>query len=231
MKLSADIFEAALEGDFSGLRSAPKADLHAHAMLSAPFEIYEKIKRRTLIKPPLRFARYDDFFTYIHEVILPLPNVESRATVLAAALDRMISDGVTYTEISFDCQLSRSSGASWESLVSMFREVISRTSSDILVAPELGVSRECREREWREEIELAISTDFFKKVDFYGPEKSGPLSGVKWCIELARANGLAIKAHIGEDASSPYVEQDLKAAEPVAVQHGIACLEHPATIK
>src|SRR4051794_23776308 len=66
-----ELFTRALSGDLSELRRVPKTDLHAHLLLSAPFEVYARSSPAVVPRPPERFFGFAEFDEYLYKGILP----------------------------------------------------------------------------------------------------------------------------------------------------------------
>src|SRR5437867_12535220 len=93
-----DLRRALACGDVAALTRIPKTDLHCHGLLSAPLDTYATILGRALPAVPEVFSSFTAFSEYIVTHLFPaLDTVDGVRTLIRAAFERMIADGVIYT--------------------------------------------------------------------------------------------------------------------------------------
>src|SRR5437867_11473827 len=90
-----DLRRALACGDAAALTRIPKTDLHCHGLLSAPLDTYAAILGRPLPPVPAVFGNFSAFSEYIAAHLFPaLESAPAVRTIIAAAFERMIADGV-----------------------------------------------------------------------------------------------------------------------------------------
>ena len=109
-------------------RALPKADLHCHAMLSAPFEAYSQLayecRERPPRLPPKVFCSFGEFEDYLGRELLRLLNcVEAREQIFTAALRQMEADRIVRVQCSFDAFMRERVGVAWDPLMHNMRKL------------------------------------------------------------------------------------------------------------
>ncbi len=223
--ITAQILEQAGAGELAPLRALPKADLHCHLALSAPFAFYQSLSATVLEPPPFEFQDFPHFQNYLRQAIFPLfktPGVLPK--LLNAALTHMRADGVVYTETSFDISLAMLAGVSWAELAQQFQEVLQKFPH-LNVWPELGMARDCPAEFWLKELQPALATGFFRGVDLYGFETHVGAQEFAQLFAAARSQNLKIKLHTGEFGDPAQMRQEIELVAPHALQHGVRMVE------
>lgn len=220
-------FLSALDGDLTPLRSVPKVDLHAHSTLSTP---YEKVKEiaPNVTAPPSFFSDFSDFMEYISNNYFPIYTEPLKVWKLhEACLDHMVTDGIVYSEMSYDLCTPERMGISWEEHSCRIAEHINAVSDKITICCELGIKRELPANKWQPLLSQALATGLFSSIDLYGDYEQGTVEEFKELFAICREQNLKIKIHSGEFLSSDRIEEDLQALEVDGVQHGITIVEKP----
>ena len=226
MRITEDRLASALAGDWTGMRAAPKTDLHAHVMLSAPFAAYQRIAAGAIPAPPRRFSGFEAFDRYVREhVIVHFKDLAIRQEIVHAALQHMADDGVVRAEVSFDALTGCRLGMSWGRLAEQFSPLLREYHSRIRISPDLGINRQIPSPDWPNVVREALHCGFFEGVDIYGSEAGGVSDMLVGVCREARALGLRVKLHTGEQSSAAQMRADLAAVRPDAVQHGIVAAE------
>jgi len=220
------VLEAAVQGDFSLIKSVPKTDLHAHLVLSAPFDCYKKISKGRIKTPPARFKNLDDFLEFVKAEFFPiLDSMQAYKEISRACFDYMIADGIVYTEVSYDTVMPLLIKVGWAEFVAAMQEEIDRVKDKLTVCPELGLARDYFLGDWQEPVREALNTGFFRSVDLYGAETLKPVSDFKNFFDLARKKAIKIKIHSGETGAADRIVSELKEVRPQAIQHGVRSAE------
>lgn len=232
MAITSEILELSLAGDLAALKAVPKTDLHAHLVLSAPFDTYRHISEGKIEAPPQRFRDLEHFLKYVREKFFPLLNsLEVYQQITRDCFEHMIADGIVYTEVSFDLMMPILVGCSWDELLTVLKPEIERVSQQLKVCPELGLARDFPGDEWHAHVEEALATSFFKSIDLYGSETLKPISDFESYCNLARSKGLKIKTHSGETGSPERLLQELRTVKPAAIQHGVRAAENDQVLR
>ena len=156
----------AARGDMAALRAVPKADLHCHAALSAPWSCYQELSTTPLAAVPQCFSNFNEFQQCIRQTFFPLlKSPHAMPKVLDDMLTHMQSDGVVYTEASFDISLAFAAGVTWGHLAQALKRV-QMAHPGIVVWPELGVARDVPPEFWQGQLTQALETGFFKEWIF-----------------------------------------------------------------
>lgn len=225
-----EAFERALDGDYSLLKAVPKADLHAHGLLSSNFNYVRRINP-SIKMPPNNFASFEEFIDYINMNYFATNDIsEYEFKLYEAALLTMIDDGIVYTEMSFDLTSASSAKISWDNFAWQIKELQAKYSNSITLCPELGIHRATANEFWKEELPKALATNIFGSTDLYGDYNAGLVKDFTVAFDMAKDAGLKIKYHSGELAEADRIEEDISEYEPEAIQHGITSLKHPVTL-
>lgn len=222
-----EIFRSAADGDFTKLKAAAKADLHAHGLLSASYNKVVKIVP-SVKEPPAHFNNFKEFIDYINFNYFGDVNISPyEFSLYEAALETMTEDGIVYTEMSFDLFSPFAAGISWEEYADKIKTLQHKFEGKIKLHPELGIHRATPVDFWKTEIPKALATDVFKSVDLYGDYNAGLVKDFTDAFDIARDAGLKIKYHSGELEEADRMEQDLAEYIPDAIQHGITSIKNP----
>lgn len=225
-KITSEILDAALAGEWSALRRVPKTDLHAHLLLCAPPSVYARLGGPGFPAPPRRFDNLGTFLQYLRDHYFPLfTSIDVYRTLLRESFDHMIADGIVYTEASFDMAMPLLLGISWGEMIELLSPELERIAGKLAVQPELGLSRDFIHPEVPRLLEEALATDFFYSVDLYGAETARPVAEFDDFFAAARAKGLKIKLHAGEIGAPERVREEIRRVQPHAIQHGVRASE------
>ncbi len=221
-----EIMQQAAAGDLAPLRRVPKTDLHNHFILSAPFSTYQRISAGAIKPAPERFGGLEDFLQYLRDQYFPrLQNLDAYLQVARDAFQHMISDGIVYTELSFDTVMPVLLGMSWAELVPYLAHEIAAVREKITILPELGLSRDFSMEDWRPNVRAALETGFFRSIDLYGSETYKEVHEFQEFFEKARTIGAKIKLHSGETGPASRVLREFEKIGPDAIQHGVRASE------
>lgn len=210
----------------------PKGDLHAHILLSAPFECYQTLSGGKLSRPPRKFSGLQQFVRYVFENFLPLlSSIEAHRVVIREAFLQMISDNVVYSEPVFDLFSPARIGTTWDAYGDMVQEEIESIGSKLKINPEIGFGRERDPMEAVKLAKAAIRTRLFAGVDLYGDELAKPIEEFIPYFDLARESNLKIKMHSGEVGDAERMLHEVSFIGPDEVQHGISAAESPDALQ
>ncbi len=224
--------DRALDGDLAGLQAVPKGDLHAHALLAAPWEDTAKGLTVPLPRPPSRFPSLQAFLDHLDAHYWPHYGVPERMlAILDGALRHMVADGVVETELSFDVLMPHVAGCQWREFAPRVREVLATYAHRIEVRPELGFARELPRSLWMPEVHGALNTGLFRSVDLYGDERRFPARAFGEYFAMARSRGLKVKIHAGEGHDAERLLEEIRFVGPSAVQHGVAAARSVACME
>ena len=221
-------FAAALSaGDAAAVRGFPKTDLHAHAYLSARIESLERELGHALQRPPRRMNGLGEFQDYLRAAIDPhIGTVEGAELAATVDVNDAIADGVSVFEMSFDIWPAPHYADGLSGHLRFVRSLVEQCQDRIRLRPELGISRRyASNRALMNHAAEAVASAVFTSIDLYSTEDVQPL------YAQARAEGLILKAHVGEFGSAEDVRRTVEALDLDEVQHGIAAADSPDVMR
>ncbi len=210
--------EALLNNDYSSLLKIDKADLHAHAYLSAGWNIYKELNPN-ITTPPKFFNGFSHFLSWLEDNRVA-PNKTNYAKIIFSAFNRMINEGVIYTEMSFDlhdCMFMKMTIAEWGKMI---QDLYKPFSKRLQLCLELGINRKDEPETSIKYVEKAIKSAAFQSIDLYGDELCRPISNFNNIYKLAKSAKMKLKAHVGEFGSAYEVLSAIECLNLHSVQHG-----------
>ena len=159
-------------------------------------------------------------------------SAEGRRMLIKAAFVQAREDGVSILEIGEDVWgLSEFFNGSIKELVGAFEEAHSEIAPEIELRLQIGISRHCDITYLEECLSHFWGCTAFYSIDLYGDELSQPIENFKSIYRRAKAEGLRLKAHVGEWGTAEDVRFAVECLELDEVQHGIAAAEDPSVIR
>lgn len=225
------LHEALTQRNAALFKHIPHTDLHCHAMGSAPFDtlktLYPQIER-----PPERFGSFQNFNDYLRRNIVPaITNINDVREVTQAAFNRLINEGVAYTEMSFDLTIPEHLGVTLEEYLETIRDEAEKVRSSLKVCLEAGLDRETNPDKLLILFRQAVARVVFGSIDLYGVESARPIEKYKKIYEIARDHGLKRKAHVGEFGSADDVRKAIETLDLQVIQHGVQAVRDPNAIR
>ncbi len=218
-------------------RSVPKAELHVHVEGTLePGLMFELARRNDVALPyrdvesvraAYRFGDLQSFLDIYYRSCAVLLTERDFYELGLAYLRRAASQGVRHAEVFFDPQTHTDRGVP---LFTVFAG-LSRACRD---GVDLGVSTQlilCFLRHLPEEQALATLIDalgfrdHFVGVGLDSSEVGHPPSDFERVFARARAEGLHVVAHAGEEGPPEYIWQALDLLGAERIDHGVRCLE------
>ncbi|MCY4112997.1 MAG: adenosine deaminase [Chloroflexi bacterium] len=221
-------FAAALRaGDAAAVRSFPKTDLHAHAYISARIESLERRLGHALLRPPRRMNGLGEFQEYLRLAVDPhVGNIEGAELAAAVAVDDAIDDGVSVFEMSFDIWPVPHYPDGLDGYLRFLQSLVEQCKDRIRLRPELGISRRYASNPaLMDQIAEAVASGAFTSIDLYSTEDACAPEDVQPLYAQARAQGMLLKAHVGEFGSAEDVRRTVEVLDLDEVQHGIAAAD------
>lgn len=225
---------------------APKAELHMHIEGSLEPELIFKLAARNNIALPFAsetalreaydFTDLQAFLDIYHAAGSVLVTEEDFADLALAYAQRALADNVIHAEIFFDPQTHMARGVSLETLMAGLER-------GLLMADQQGLSSRlimCFLRHLPEEDAIATFEAALPLFQQYGHRLIGVgLDSTELGIrpstfarvfDLARAAGVALVAHAGEEGPAEYVEEALNVLKVTRIDHGVASVTDPALV-
>jgi len=229
-----DLLETAFEErSYNIMSQIPKTDLHTHGLLSGPFSCYQGLTKAYLAPPLNNFSNFEEFNTYIIRELRPIiraSGLKGIRKLIKAGLKRTASEGVIYTEMSFDI----STMAAFDIPIDEFFNIIDEETKLIYprlwVCPEIGLNRIQNPKDIFQYIEKAVESGIFKSIDLYGDEDIKISKEFIDIFNFVKSHGLKLKAHIGETGDADSIKETVCNLNLDSVQHGITAVNSPDII-
>jgi adenosine deaminase len=223
--------KALANGDKSLWKTIPHTDLHCHSLTSAPFETLKGLCPHMGI-PPKRFKNLRDFHSFLQRNFVPLVNnIETVRRLIRASFQRLIDEGVVYTEMSFDLTVPEHLGISLTEYWEMIKEEKMRVARQLRVCVEAGLDREVNVEKLFTLFKESLRSNVVGGIDLYGNESSRPLEKYIEIYRLANTHNLKLKAHVGEIGTAEDVKRAVQKLGLQSVQHGISAAKNREVMK
>jgi len=224
--------------------NAPKAELHLHIEGSFEPELMFEIAQRNDVDLPFKSvaeirAAYDfsclqEFLDIYYQGMSVLLKEQDFYDLTWAYLERAAADHVIHVEIFFDPQGHTERGVAFADAVGGIARALSDAKSKLGISSKLIM---CFLRHLSEEDALATwdeAQPFLSLIDGVGLDSSEvghPPSKFKAVFAKARAAGLHLVAHAGEEGPPAYVWEALDDLHIDRIDHGNRSLEDPKLVK
>lgn len=227
-----NFIEALKQGDLEAIRKCPKADLHNHFVLGGSRRFLKERTGRDIqpINEPLHSM--DEMHAWNSENIGDYFNSpEDRRMLINAAFVQAKEDGVTILEIGEDVWgLGEFFHGNIDELVDAFETAHREIASEIELRLQIGMSRHCDIAYLEDCLSHFWGCKAFYSIDLYGDELAQPIENFQPIYRRAKAEGLRLKAHVGEWGTAEDVRRAVECLELDEVQHGIAAAEDPSVV-
>jgi len=226
--------------------AAPKAELHIHIEGSLEPELIFALAERNgvrlaydsieALRAAYAFTDLQSFLDIYYAGASVLLHEQDFYDMTMAYVERSLADNVTHTEIFFDPQTHTERGVSIATVVAG----IERALAD---AEKRGLTSKlilCFLRHLSEEDALATFEEALPLFDQYphrligvgldSSERGHPPSKFERVFAKARAKGLKLVAHAGEEGPPSYIYEALDLLKVDRVDHGVRSIEDPALV-
>ncbi len=225
-----EMFQQALKaGDLDAVRRVPKADLHNHGWAGADPAAVAAILGRTFVPLGRRLASMAEMHAWA-AAHFGNPAPALRPQLFEAAFVRAAWDGLVRYEIGDDVWAITLDGSA-NNVTDILKRAHERGAPNVEWLPQLGMSRHCRIDDLRRWMEPFLELRFYRTLDLSGDEFAQPIENFKPLYRLAKANGLRLKAHVGEWGNADSVRRAVEVLELDEVQHGIAAADSPSVMR
>ena len=225
-----EVFQQALRAeDLDAIRRCPKTDLHNHGWAGAdPASVGEILGMRVA---PLdhKLTSMDEMHAWAGQHFGKI-DPKLRPSLFEAAFVRAAEDGLVRFELGDDVWATTLDGSA-ENVTDILKRAHARGAPDVEWIPQLGMSRHCRIEDIRRWMEPFLALRFYRTLDLSGDEFAQPIENFKPLYRLAKANGLRLKAHVGEWGDADSVRRAVEELELDEVQHGIAAADSPSVMR
>ena len=223
------------------LRCMPKAELHIHIEGSLEPELMFAMGQRNgvamayadvdALRRAYEFGNLQDFLDIYHAGTLVLRTEQDFFEMTYAYLARASADQVLHAEIFFDTQTHTGHGISTEVVISGLNRacVAAQAEFGITASLILCFLRHLSEQEAFECLEQALPyRDQLVGVGLASSELGNPPEKFARVFARARALGLRLVAHAGEEGPPAYIWSALDVLKVERIDHGVQALNDPA---
>ncbi|GLU30316.1 adenosine deaminase [Trinickia caryophylli] len=228
------------------IAGAPKAELHIHIEGSLEPELIFKLAQRNgvalaydsidALRRAYAFTDLQSFLDIYYAGASVLVTEDDFYEMTAAYVERALADHVAHAEIFFDPQTHTERGIALETVVAGIERALAegehRGLSSKLI---LCFLRHLPEEDALETFEAALP--LFERyahrlvgVGLDSSERGHPPSKFERVFAKARARGLKIVAHAGEEGPPAYVHEALDLLKADRIDHGVRSIEDPALV-
>jgi len=226
------------------LTAMPKAELHIHIEGSLEPELIFKLAERNQVTLPFAdvdslraayaFKDLQSFLDIYYAGASVLLTEQDFYDMAMAYFTRAAQDNVLHTEVFFDPQTHTARGVPF----STFMPGLTRAAQDAKTEYGLSVSyimcflRHLSEEDALQTLELSKPyRDQFIGVGLDSSERGHPPEKFKTVFAKARAMGLHVVAHAGEEGPPAYISNALDLLEAERIDHGVRCVEDPKLVQ
>ncbi len=228
-----DFIEALKNGSIEIIRQCPKADLHNHFVLGGSRGYLLEHSGRDIRPITKPLSSMDEMHAWNAQNIGNFfDNPEGRRMLIKATFAQAKEDGVTILEIGEDVWgLGAFFNNDIEELVEAFESAHREIAPDIELRLQIGMSRHCDIAYLEDCLSHFWGCKAFYSIDLYGDELAQPIEKFISIYRRAKAEGLKLKAHVGEWGTAEDVRRAVECLELDEVQHGIAAVNDPSVVR
>jgi adenosine deaminase len=243
MSTSIDFAAAPRERLPALLRAMPKAELHIHIEGSLEPELIFRLAQRNGVTLPyadveaLRrayaFTDLQSFLDIYYAGASVLLQEQDFFDMAWAYLQRAAADNVLHAEIFFDPQTHTARGVPFETVIKGLDHACHRAHQELRISAKLILCflRHLSEDDAMATLEEALPyKHHFIGVGLDSSERGHPPEKFVRVFDRARAAGLHVVAHAGEEGPPQYVRDALDLLEVERIDHGVRSLEDPALV-
>ena len=225
------------------LRVAPKAELHIHIEGSLEPELIFELAGRNRVTLPyadveaLRrayaFTNLQSFLDVYYAGASVLVTEDDFDAMAWAYFERAARDNVVHSEIFFDPQTHTARGIGMGVVIRGLDSAARRAEAELGLSVRLILCflRHLSEDDALATLEAALPyRDKFVGVGLDSSEMGHPPEKFERVFARARALGLRLVAHAGEEGPPAYIESALDVLHVERIDHGVRCVEDPALV-
>ncbi|MEO8125193.1 MAG: adenosine deaminase [Burkholderiales bacterium] len=225
------------------LRAMPKAELHLHIEGSLEPELIFRLAQRNGVTLPypsvdaLRAAyAFTDLQTFLdiyYAGASVLLKEEDFFDMAWAYFERAAADNIVHAEIFFDPQTHTARGVALEAVIKGLDHACRRAHSELGISAKLILCflRHLSEDDALATLEAAMPwRHHFIGVGLDSSERGNPPEKFARVFSKARAAGLHLVAHAGEEGPPEYIRAALDVLKVERIDHGVRCTEDVALV-
>lgn len=223
------------------LRRMPKAELHMHVEGSLEPELMFALAKRNgvdmaypdvdSLRKAYVFDNLQDFLNIYHAGTLVLRTEQDFYDMAHAYLVRAAADNVLHAEIFFDTQTHTGHGVSTDVVINGLHRACLDAQAQLGISASLILCflRHLSEKEALECLEQAMPhRDKLVGVGLASSEMGHPPEKFSRAFARARALGLRLVAHAGEEGPPAYIWSALDELKVERIDHGVQAIKDPA---
>ena len=236
--------DAGVAVDSEWLRRLPKAELHLHIEGSLEPEMLFAFAARNRVELPFdsveavraayRFQRLDDFLAIYYQGMAVLQTRDDFHELTLAYMKRARADGVRHAEIFFDPQGHTRRGIGIDTVIGGITDGLREADTSLGMTSRLIMCflRDLPEADALQTLEQAEPyLEHLTGVGLDSAEVGHPPAKFRRVFAAARARGLRLVAHAGEEGPPEYVSEALDVLQIDRLDHGNRSLEDPALVE
>ena len=225
------------------IAALPKAELHLHIEGTLEPELMFELARRNNIALPhesvaalrraYNFSDLQSFLDLYYQGAGVLQTQQDFYDMTAAYFRKAASQSVRHAEIFFDPQTHTARGIDFGTVIRGIHEAQRDAQRDLGVTSKLIL---CFLRHLDEEDAIATLDaampfrEWIAGVGLDSSERGHPPSKFARVFARARAEGLLVVAHAGEEGPPQYIREALDILHARRIDHGVRCLEDDALV-
>ena len=192
--------DALIDGDIEAIRKCPKADLHNHFVLGGSRKYLLEHSGRDILPITEPLNSMDEMHAWNGANIGNFfETPEGRRLLIKATFSQAKEDGVSVLEIGEDVWgLGAFFNNDIDELVDAFENAHREIAPEIELRLQIGMSRHCDIAYLEDCLSHFWGSKAFYSIDLYGDELAQPIENFIPIYRRAKAEGLRLKAHVGE---------------------------------
>jgi adenosine deaminase len=219
------------------VRRLPKAELHLHIEGTLEPELLLELGRRNGVDLPCstaeecraqyRFSDLQDFLDIYYAGVTVLVTEQDFYDLTAAYVRRVVADGASHVEVSFDPQSHVPRGVPFADVVGGITRALRDGEAGHGLSWRLIMCflRDRPASEAMEMLELALPhRDVIAGVGIDSAEAGHPPGEFAAVYARARAAGFIVVAHAGEEGPPAYISEALDVLQVQRIDHGVAAI-------
>lgn len=232
-EVSARFAEALQQGDLDALMAVPKAERHTHLVLNGNPKF---IFRRTGVWiAPLGHSLHsmEEMHRWVdRHVGQRFGDTEGERLLLEAGFEQAARDGIREMWCGEDVWACEARfGGEINALLDAIEEARRLHAPELKLHLQMGFSRRCDPEDLLRWAEPFFESGRFDCVDLYGDERTRPIEAFTPIFRRAKAQGMLLRAHVGEWGTAEDIVRAVEVLELDEVQHGIAAADSPAAMR
>jgi len=228
----------------SFIAGLPKAELHLHLEGSLEPELMFALAQRNKVAIPFKsveevraaysFSNLQDFLDIYYQGANVLLTEQDFYDLVIAYLRRVAADGVRHVEVFFDPQTHTDRGIPFSVVADGMLRALDDGERQLKITSKLIM---CFLRHLDEDAAFAtlkMAEPYLGRIVGIGldsSEKGHPPSKFARVFEAARARGLLVVAHAGEEGPAPYVWEAIDILDVDRIDHGNRALEDEELVR